>query len=229
VPKNTYILIFLLSSLFAKPQKHEFNITYGYGPSYFFIDNVSHQRMNTSSAIGLNYMYNMKGGIMSFGSGITYCRNDYHRKIDYNGLVHVTQKLWGLNLEALMRLSKKAYLRVGILLNKISHTNINVSYKTQGAGYYGYGYGEMYEGYSSTQFQASACAGMVFPVKVKRRKLKFGFTLQQQATSIVDSDYYIKHTLNAESYNVLSANARPTRLLFCLEIGLKRDKKKEEE
>jgi hypothetical protein len=218
----------VLSWLVAKPQQHEFNFTYSYGPSYFFNDNVSDQRINTSSAIGLNYMYNIKGGVMSFGSGITFCRNDYPRKVDYSGLVHVTQKLWGLNVEALMRLSKKAYLRVGILLNKMSHANINVSYKTQGNGYYGYGYGEMYDGYSSTQLQASACAGMVFPVKVKRRKLKLGFTLQQQGTSTVDIDYYLKHTLNAQSYKILSTKTRPTRLLFSLEIALKREKKKEE-
>lgn len=217
-----------MTCICARSQQHEFNFTYGYGPSLFLIGDVPSNRIGSSSAIGLNYVYNIGKGVMSISSGITRCRNDYYRTIKYDGEVHLVQRSWGFNVDALMRLSKKAYLRVGILLNKLGRTDINVNYKIQNGSYYGYGYSEMYDAYSGTQFQASACAGMVFPFQLKRRKIKFGFTFQQQATSLVDSDYYIKHTLNVETYKVLSVNARPTRLLFCLEIGLKRDKKKEE-
>lgn len=226
--KKVYILILLLFCKVGKAQQHEFNFTYGYGPSLFLIGDAPSNRIGSSSAIGLNYVYSIGKGVMSISSGITRCRNDYHRNIKYEGVVHLVQRSWGLNMDALMRLSKKAYLRVGILINKLGRTDINVNYKTQSGVYYGYGYSEMYDAYSGTQFQASACAGMVFPFQLKRRKINFGFTFQQQATSIVDSDYYIKHTLNAETYKVISAKARPSRLLFCLEIGLKREKKKEE-
>jgi len=210
----------------AVGQKNEYNLSYGFGPSYFFNDNSTNRRVDRSSSFGFNVVFSKSKRPIYFNPSIFLMRSDYHCRLSYNGLAHVLQKSIGLNLDALMRLQKHIQLRVGIYLLHVNTSLISLGYEDNSYGNYYYGNGDMYKTYAPKNYQAGAVAGLSFPFKLKRRQIKFGFVFHQSGTSIVNNDYYNNNTIDGENVKVLSVKARPTKCLFTFEIGLTRDKRK---
>ena len=235
--KTFVVLTILILSFSGFSQKTNFELVFGYGPGCFFKDNNLYHQISRNKFFGFGVLLANKNKHMIFNPSLNYSTDKYVVKLPYYDFFGITQRMFCLNLDALLKITKRNFIRVGLSLNKIDNSFIEISYNNYGGttGIFGntktnfwYSSSELYNGYSSNNFQAGIRAGMSFPFRVQDQEMKFDLTLNQSATSIINNHYY--HTNpKGELVRVLSKNAMPTRLLFALEIKLSRPKKRKEE
>jgi hypothetical protein len=225
------IIVFFLVALNSRSQKNQLNLILGAGPSFIF-NGPANRYVDDFKKIGLNVLINKKGHRIIFNPGISYFINDYYTKLSYDGVVNVTQRAVGLDLDVLMRVSKKNYLRVGIFFNKMDHSSILISYDTYNGGYYAFGKSELYDGYSVPDFQAGVVAGMSFPFILFKKQMKLNVSIYQSGSRLVNYDYCLDDGPTGEKVKVLGEGSRPAKLLVALEInllGLKKSKKEDKD
>ncbi|MBL7932988.1 MAG: hypothetical protein JNL60_13855 [Bacteroidia bacterium] len=139
-------------------------------------------------------------------------------------MVHVEQYTAGLALDVLMRLRKKMLLRVGLIFSTVASHDIQVSYKDYNSRGY-YSTDDLYKSYEPQNFQSSVNLGLCFLFKIFRREQKFNIKFVQYGSRLVNSDYWLTKNQIGEDTKVLSTKARPTMLIFALEINLQKFKK----
>ncbi len=223
------ISLFCCFLLSAKSQKNEINIVIGAGPSYFFNDKTIHHRVDQIIMIGCNFLFNQKNRAIVFNPGISFSETDYKMDLSNDRVLGVTQEATNLNLDILMRISKKNYLRVGLLLSRMEHSSISVEFKQFSGGIYNYSTNETYDGYSCSSFQASAVLGISLPFMLFKRPMKFDINLCQTASRLVNDDFYFNDRIFGEKIKVIDLKSRPTKLVIALEINLLRKKKLKKE
>lgn len=230
--------LFLTSIVyFGFGQKSEFGLVFGFGPGYFLKDNNLYRQISGNKFFGFSVLVHNKNKHMVFNPSLSYSTDKYIVKSSYYDFFGITQRLFCLNLDVLLKTSKRSFVRVGLNLNKIDNSFLEISYNNYGGttGIFGttknsfwYSNNELYEGYSSNNFQAGVRVGMSFPFRINEQEVKFDVTLNQSATSIVNTNYYQTNP-KGELVVVLSKNAMPTRLLFGIEVKLMKPKKKKKE
>jgi hypothetical protein len=223
--KRLLILTFL--ALKIQAQDNHFNWVFGAGPSYFFNDATLSRRIDNAELMGLNYIFNFKGKSLCFNPGAELQLSQYHAKLNNDGLIHVNQYALGLNLDVLMKLSKKVFFRVGIALREVTRSVISVSYRQYNSRSY-FGTDEMLKDYRPRDFQPSVSLGLRFPFRLFKREQNFNLKISQFASGLVSSDYWLSKEIAGQDIKVLSAKARPTMLLLIIEINLKKNKKSKE-
>lgn len=170
---------------------------------------------------------------MVFRPGFSFVKNVFNNKTEEGKpQTQVEQFLYSFQTDVLMRVSKRVYVKTGLFFSSCHFSTINVIYR-QNSNYYAYGNSNMTAGYSANTFQPGVCAGVSIPFKIKKAELKFEVSYMQYATSVVNADYYNPALKNIETRPVLTAGAKPSVLLFSLEIAVRRlekpVKKREEE
>lgn len=220
--------LILVCHLNAQVNNH-FNVTFGYGVSYFLNDKSLNRHLGNTQVLGLNYSISNRAQLMRFCPGLRLQFVDYHSEMSNARLVHVSQSLFGLDLDVLMKLNKFSLLRVGLFVNKANHSTVSISQKLYGqGGYFAYGNSEIEKGYSQTNWQTGFSLGLSIPFKLFKREQKFNMKLVHTASPIVEQDYVLSKTLVGEETKVLSVKARPTQIIFGFDISLKRVKKKKD-
>ena len=228
--KRFFIGGFLVFAYHLNAQvNNHFNVTFGYGVSYFFNDKSLNRHLDNTQLLGLNYSISNRSQILRFCPGLHLQFLDYHSEMSDARLVHVSQNLLGLDLDVLMKLNKFSLLRVGLFVNKTTHSSISISQKLYGqGGYFAYGNSEIEKGYSQTNWQTGFSLGLSIPFKLFKREQKFNIKLVHTASPIVEYDYVLSKTLVGEETKVLSVKARPTQIIFGFDLSLKRVKKKKD-
>src|SRR3954471_1846750 len=109
-------LLFFCGSLAA--QKNIPYLVISGGPGYFLNGTSTQHYVNRSTTVGISYLFNKKKKSFIFNPGLNYAKNSYHTHMSHFQLVQVKQRLLALNLDLLMRITKKSFLRVGLLISK---------------------------------------------------------------------------------------------------------------
>lgn len=221
---NTLFFILCFQSLLAQ-KNNAFNITVGAGPSYFFNDKTLHRKLNYTASFGINYAIVNKGQNLAFCPALNLQFNKYRTQIIEGQLANVNQNSFCLNLDILLRSSKKSLLRVGIFVSQIYFTDIEISTKIyNGIGYYGYD--ALHENYSPAYTQAGFTLGVSFPFKLLGREQKFNIKLTQTVSQLVNTDYILSAKLVGHETKVLTTKTRPTMFVLGFDFSLKKLKKK---
>lgn len=217
--KTNFIpLFFLATSVFA--QKNELNLGFGFGPSHFVNQKPYEGLIDNTRLLELNMVIGGNRSIL-FNPGMTYYVNTYKGRIEQQGLAIVGQRMFGFNTDMLLKLSRSGYLRVGLFLNTMNYSVLEIQYNGQNGYVYSNSSKQIYENYSSNNFQAGFLTGYCWPFQVKGYRFRFNVNLAQNASPVVLYDYYANNSIG-QKVKVLSARALPTRLLFLLDISLKR-------
>ena len=144
-------------------------------------------------------------------------------------MVEIDQETICANLDVLLKLQKKLYLRVGLFFQTKLFSSVNFIEKDlNGKVYYSYGNEELEKNYSETTFQSGFCLGVSIPFKLFNNQQKFNITYNQIATPIVNTDYTL-YGYYSYDVKVLSVKARPGILSLGFDINLQRNKKKKTE
>lgn len=207
-------------------QKNSLNVVFGGGASYFLTDKSINRRVDPCVFLGANMILNKKNRLFYFNPGINFSRNHYSSKLKHNGRVDAVQVGRNITLDVLMKINKNTFMKMGLYFCYISRTDIGVSYKDP--NFY-YSNSDMHEGYNVNKLQTGICTGLCLPFSLFKQNFTFDMIIQHLASRLVNEDYYFTHTLNGESVKVLSVNSIPTKLLFALELELKKRKKKKSE
>lgn len=222
----------LFISVAGKAQRTDINFTFGMGINRNYLKEAIQGSIyyDLDKTVGINVFLNKKNRLMVFNPGITWCFYHYEGRINKTSWVVVFQEMMGLNLDVLMKVSKRNYLRFGIFMNKMLVSGIEIA--NRNANQYAY-YGNNYvdEGYTPAELQAGVTLGLVLPFKAINREYKFDVILQQNATPIVNSNYLAMDQNTGENVAALTTKDYPTRLMVGLEINLRKTKrpKKEDE
>ncbi len=226
-------LLFLLlisQAALCQERKNHFNIVFGAGLSYFFNDASLNRRVDNTRSFGLNYILHAKKSAFCFNPGIQYQVNNYHARATAYSTVDVHQHALSVSTDVLLRLNKALQLRVGLVFNRVVDHFIEVTYTGNNSkGYYYYSNSEFYKNYDPKNFQAAANLGLSFLFKLFRREQKFNVKYIQYANGLVNSDFWMSKSVVGEDTKVLSSKARPSMLVFSLEISLQRLKKRNKE
>lgn len=143
--------------------------------------------------------------------------------------MEVAQNLLNLNMDVLLRTSKKTFFRVGLLFNRLNSSSVSVIYKNYNAGYYSFGSSEIEKEYSPTYFQTGFTLGLSIPFKLFNRKHMFNVKFVEIVSPLVKQDYYLAKSLIGEDLKVLSVKARPEMLMLGLDFSFKKIRKKKTE
>jgi hypothetical protein len=221
---NTLLFILCLQTLLAQ-KNNGFNITVGTGPSYFFNDKTIRRKLNNTASVGINYSIANKNQNLQFCPAFNLQFSKYRSQIVPGQLANVNQNSFCLNLDVLLRYSKKSLLRVGLFFSQIYSSNIDISTKIyNGRGYYGYD--ALSENYFPANTQAGFTLGFSFPFQLFKREQKFNIKLTQTVSRLVDTDYILSENLIGHETKVLSAKALPTAFVLGFDFSLKKLKKK---
>lgn len=223
----------ILFSTGLNAQESHFNLSVGFGPSYFFNDPSLSRYIDHTLQTGVNYLLKNKSGNIIFNPGFYLQRNAYHSGLKDKKLAHATQRTLTLGIDMLIKISKKSLLRAGLFMNSVYHTRLYIS-DTQynGRGYFGFSNPAVQAGYDPSTLQAGFTAGITFYFNLFNRENTFDIKMCRHASQLVNSDYILNKYFAGAEKTVLSVKARPTMLIFCFAFNLqkiKKDKKKEEE
>lgn len=226
--KTGFCYCILLTSLALKAQKNSsLNLTVGFGPNYIFNDESLNRKTGTTRIVGLNYILQNKHQNLTFNPALTAQVNNYYTVMNKDQTVNVNQTLFGLNLDVVMKISKRCLVRVGLCFNKLSSSSVSISQKLyNGTSYYGYGSSEMEKNYSPTTFQSALVLGVSIPFKLFGREQKFNVNYLHTASSIVNTDYWLPKILVGQDVKVLSQKARPSMLTLGFDFNFWKKKVK---
>lgn len=236
--KKLIAFLFLTTFFFLGfGQKSEFGLVFGFGPGYFIKENYLYHQISRNKFFGLSMVLNNKNKNLALNPSLVYSYDKYIAQLPNNTFCGITQRKFGLNIDALLKLSEHCFFRAGINLNKIDNSFIEVSYgqNPNNTGLIGFSNAttwfsnsNMYTGYSSNNFQAGIRLGVSFPFIFLNQNMKLNITLDHSASNIVKDDYSYKSSSGTET-KVLSKNATPSKLLIAIEIKLNKHKKKKNE
>ncbi len=231
--KALLIFIFCFLCSLAHSQKNQLNLVAGMGPNFFVDHSGISPCTGDSWMIGINFLFCKKNRVFQFNPGISFTSNLYIFGVNEYESVGIAQRASVLNLDVLMKISRKNYFRFGLALARMEHSSIAISLSRTTNTYYNYSYSnnEVYNGYSCTDFQAGVTAGLSFPFKLFKRDLKFDVSIRQIVSPAVTQDYYHYNTISGENVKVIGPKYLPTTIMFAFEINLRKKKKikKEEE
>lgn len=216
--KACFIPILFLP-FFSSAQKSELNLTIGAGPGYFFSKNPYPGMLDFTRVMGVNLVLGGNKNIL-FNPGMNYYVNNYKSRLEENGLAFVSQRMFGFNTDVLMKVTRHNYLRVGLFLNTMNYSVLEVRYELQNGTRHIFGNPQIYESYSSNNLQAGFVTGMCFPFNVSGFKFRFNVNVFQNASSIVLYDYYVSNSVG-DKVKVISGKALPTKLMFLLDFNLR--------
>jgi hypothetical protein len=224
-------ILFLLSVFLIKAQKsNNFNLVFGFGASYFFNEKTLNRYIDNTKLAGLNYVIYNKNQSLSFNPGLVIQLNDYHARMSNKRLVHVRQDVLSLNLDVLMRLSKKSFFRCGLFFSGLYHSKVFITQDDYNSrAFYSYGSSELTKGYFPVTIQAGFTLGLCFPFKLFKRDQKFNIKFTQSVSPLVNSDYNLERVLVGEDVKVLTNKARATMLIFGFDFNFKNSKRKKDE
>lgn len=197
----------------------------GLGPSYFLTDKTLKRHIDNTLLFGGNYAFNNKRQSLIFNPGLRVQINDYHARLANKNKVHVTQHALGIHLDALMKLSRTGFLRVGLFCSRILYSYVVLSWENNAVNNYSAS-SDLNRDYSPATNQAGFNIGYNIPFRLFNRKHKFNITFQHVASRLVNSDYSLNKTLVGETITVLSAKARPSMLTLGFDFNLKQPSKK---
>ncbi|HOZ88025.1 MAG TPA: hypothetical protein PL029_09715, partial [Bacteroidia bacterium] len=142
------ILMLFFHCLPFAAQKNNFSILFGYGPGYIFNDKTSSPKPGHSGCIGVKYLLSLKNQGAAFNPGITLQRNIYNTRITGESMVHIRQSMVNLNLDVLLKIRKKIFLKAGISLSHMVSTDVLVVLRdVAGKQYYSFGNPQVYKNY----------------------------------------------------------------------------------
>jgi hypothetical protein len=218
------ILMLFFHCLPFAAQKNNFSVLFGYGPGYIFNDKTSSHKPAQSLCIGIKYTLSLKNQGAAFNPGLTIQKNIYNSRITGESMVHIRQSMVNLNLDVLLKIRKKIFLKAGISFSHMVSTDvIVVLHDVAGKQYYSFGNLQVYKNYYPSVLQAGVNAGICLSFGARRQQ-KFGANIVHTASSLVDVDYDLDKTLVGKDVRVLSKNARPTMLILIWEIHLRKTK-----
>lgn len=235
IMKTIFRCVFFLASILSlKGQNNNsLNLNVGFGPNYIFNDESLNRKTGATRIVGLNYIFQNKRQSVFFNPALTVQVHNYYTLMNQDQAVNVNQTLFGLNLDVLLKISKRCLVRVGLCFNKLSSSSVSVSQKLyNGNGYYSYGSSEIEKNYSPSTLQSGLVLGVSVPFKLFGRDQKFNIKYFHIASSIVNSDYWLPKTLVGQDLKVLSQKARPSVLTLGFDFNFwkkKAKKKKTEE
>ncbi|MES2680409.1 MAG: hypothetical protein V4635_11010 [Bacteroidota bacterium] len=213
--------------LLGKPlmaQKNNFSLVFGYGPGYIFNDKTISPKVSHSGCVGIKYLLSLKNQSAAFNPGISLQRNIYNTRITGESLVHIRQTMVNLNLDVLLKIRKKIFLKAGISISHMASTDVLVILRdVAGQHYYSFGNAQVYKNYYPSALQAGVNTGIGFSFGSKREQKLFA-CIFHTASSLVDADYVLDKALVGRDIRVLSKKSRPTLLIITWEISLRKTK-----
>ena len=115
-------------------------------PVYFFNDKTLNRYVDHTELIGINYLFNFKNQVIAFNPGINIQKNMYHARLQGRSLVYVNQTTFNLNLDVLLKIRKKIFLRIGTSVNRVGGNDVYIVLKdAAGKPYYGYSNEQVYK------------------------------------------------------------------------------------
>ncbi len=222
----SYSFLFLFP-LFLLSQRNGFGICFGGGPNYVFNSPNSNYNVGISEIFGANYSLTTKNEVFTFKPDVHLMLNDYNSKIQLtNGIVRISQRLIGINLEVFLKIGKKNYLKAGLFFNKLLGTQIETIYRKGSGNYYAYSTNSFLASYSPQYLQAGMSIGAAFPLSIKKRDFVFNLTCMQFANSFLEKDYSILGLPGKNGNALFNAKVIPAMFLFSFDIALKKNKEK---
>jgi hypothetical protein len=229
MPKKSIIALFLLSfcnSIVA--QRNQINLSVAVGPNYFANKQSVNNPVGYSKMAGINFFFFRKKSAFSFKPGLNLIANDYDARLQLpNTILRVKQRLIGLNLETLLRLNKSSYLKVGLFINKVMSSRIDIIYSQSSGNYFAYGNSYLDNTYTDKYLQAGVSLGVSFPFMIKTVESKFNITCVQNAMPFLEYDFELPNYPAKNGKALFSSKALPTFLMFGFEVALKKHLKKE--
>lgn len=228
--KKAVFIVLLTTVLFkVNAQNNQLNLVLSFGPGYFLNNNDLNRHINNTKAIGINYCLNGKKKNFIFSPTLNLQINSYRTPMSERRLAHVNQYMQNLNLDVLLKVSKRNYFFVGLLFNKVSHSVIEISqtYLTS-RDYYIYSNDKIDKGYSATRLQTGFNLGFSHPCELFRQSFRFDLKFSQIVSPIVNNDYTIGKDLVGEDSKILNVKIKPSMLVLGVAMRLHKRKPKVE-
>ncbi len=228
--KKAVFLLLLMVVLFkGNAQYYQLNLVLSFGPGYFLNNKDLNRHINNSKAIGINYCMNGKKKNFIFSPTFNLQINSYRTPMSERRLAHVNQYVQNLNLDVLLKVSKRNYFFAGLLFNKVSHSVIEISqtYATS-RDYYIYSNDKIVAGYSAAMLQAGFNLGFSHPFESFRQNFRFDIKFSQILSQIVNHDYIIGKDLVGVDSKILNNQVRPSMLMIGFAMRLHKRKPKVE-
>lgn len=209
-------------------QKSQLNLFVATGPNYFINKRSINNPIGYSRSAGIICVLFRKKSAFLFKPGFNLIANDYDARLQLpNTILRVKQRLIGLNLETLLRLNKSSYLKVGLFINKVGSSQIDVIYSPSSGNYFAYGNSYLNNSYTDNYLQAGVSFGFSFPFIIKKVESKFNVTCIQNATPFLENDFELPNNPSKNGKALFSSKALPTFLMLGFEVALRNHKKNE--
>jgi hypothetical protein len=153
-------------------QKHELGILFGFGTGFFAKDNYLANKVSNNRVAGISYVLNNKNNRMAFNPSLVINDDKYYVKLPFNSFCGVMQNKLGLNLDVLMKIHKKLFIRAGINFNKVvnseiervyNQTEIKYPFLSTSSSTFKYSDNNLYHGYSYNPYQMGMRGGICLP------------------------------------------------------------------
>jgi hypothetical protein len=228
--KKIVVILFLLSfcdSIIA--QQNQINLSVSAGPNYFVNKPSVNNPAGYSRMVGINFFIFRKKSVFSFKPQLNLIANDYDARLQLpSTILRIKQRLIGLNLDVLLKINKRNYLKTGLYINKVMSSLIDIIYSQSSGNYFAYGNSYLNSTYRDSYLQVGVTLGLSLPFKINTIESKFNITCFQNAISFLENDYELPNFPSKNGKALFSSKALPTFLMFGFEVALKKNKKKED-
>ncbi|MCC6371346.1 MAG: hypothetical protein IT236_10105 [Bacteroidia bacterium] len=230
VKRGLYLILFFGLTIVISSQTTRFNLIAGAGPLVFIGTQRADYFIGSSRNIGVNLLIAKKRQAFIFKPALLLINNGYNTAASiYETHTRVEQKLICLSTEAMMKISKRQYLKAGLFAGLLRRTQVDVVYSTTGSSYYAYSNNDLYKHYVPTEFQAGVSIGWYLPITTNKRDFAIDFTIWQYGTPPVSKNFMNPDPLGSTTKPVMSVNHRPTVFFINFEMALRKKKKEKEE
>lgn len=227
-----HISLLILCGTQLKSQNNELNMCIGAGANYILGDKITGHRLGVGMFTGLNFLFNKHNRGIVLNPGIYIGTDIYNTKLTEN----ITAKLWsrsiGINLDVLLKVSKKCLFRLGINYSKMHAYFTEIAVKNGNRIVNSFSSDELYRDLSPYIYQAKITAGFCIPVKFyasqSKSRAKLNVLVLQNAIPLLSKDYSLATYKGNERQVIWSASSYPTNLCLSLDVNLigRTDKKK---
>lgn len=229
------ILLLAVKCLTVSAQKNELNLVFGGGVNYIFADQITQHRLGGSFYSGVNFIINKHNRGILFNPGFYITGNIYNTKLSKDFKARLNENTVGINLDVLLRIASKSYLRLGINYCRQNFAYPEIEIRNNSTQLYTYTGDDLYKDFSPYVYQAKILAGICIPIKLssksKASRTKLNLLLSQNAIPLVSKSYNLSTFVGNTKKTVWSPASYPTTLLMALDINVlaRTDRKKSEE
>jgi hypothetical protein len=220
-----WLVVFVtINYLGSYAQKNELNLVFGGGVNYIFADQIKQHRLGGTFFSGVNFIINKHNRGILFNPGFYISGHTYTTKLSESFKARLNENMIGINLDVLLRISRKNYFRLGIHYCRQTFAYPEIDVRNNNTQVYSYSGDDLYKNFSPYVYQAKIVAGICVPVKLRaaqsHSRTKLNLLLIQNAIPLLNKPYELPTYQSSNKKVVWSQQSYPTSLVASLEINL---------